>query len=325
MHLTEEAKLSEEEFNYDNLIKYFEPEVYQIKNDIPISDDKTLNEPNTKFDKPLEAKQKDITHPLNQILYGPPGTGKTYHTINKALEIIGKDKEGKVLTKEIIKELDEKDRTKLKDIFDDHIKTGQIVFTTFHQSMGYEDFIEGIKPETVSNKVIYDVQPGIFKKICRNASNPDIPSFSISYERFIKELENGKEIQLTANKDNFKILLAENGIDLDIVSDSYIKSIKKEGLDYVSKSEKFIGKWGTYYRAIFQYLTKNFDYNINKVKAPGNYVLIIDEINRGNVSAIFGEFITLIEEDKRLGNDEPLTKGNNQTVSKSPYGKITIK
>ncbi|EGC4391591.1 restriction endonuclease, partial [Campylobacter jejuni] len=69
--------------------------------------------------------------PLNQILYGPPGTGKTYHTIDKALEIFGEN-------------LESRDEKKAK--FDEYARKGQIVFTTFHQSYGYEEFVEGIKP-----------------------------------------------------------------------------------------------------------------------------------------------------------------------------------
>lgn len=66
---------------------------------------------------------------LNQILYGPPGTGKTYNTIDKALEILGEN-------------LESRDEKKAK--FDEYVKNGQIVFTTFHQSYGYEEFVEGI-------------------------------------------------------------------------------------------------------------------------------------------------------------------------------------
>ena len=103
------------------------------------------------------------------------------------------------------------DEKKIK--FDDYKspKKGQIVFTTFHQSMSYEDFVEGIKPKTDNNtcQITYSVEPGIFKELCKKAED-------------------------------------------------------------------------------------------NEEK---RYVLIIDEINRGNVSQIFGELITLLEEDKRIGND----------------------
>ncbi len=137
--------------------------------------------------------------PLNQILYGPPGTGKTYHTVDKSLEIL--------------MSIVPQKREDQKKEFDNFKNQGRIVFTTFHQSMSYEDFIEGIKPETVNGTVEYHVKPGIFKELCEKAKNDQ-----------------------------------ENP-----------------------------------------------------------YVLIIDEINRGNVSQIFGELITLIEPDKRLGNENELT------------------
>src|SRR5690554_7037308 len=72
-------------------------------------------------------------HPRNQILYRPPRTGKTYFTKNTALEIIGL-------------EPDNMDRVSIQKEFETRLKDARIVFTTFHQSMSYEDFIEGIKP-----------------------------------------------------------------------------------------------------------------------------------------------------------------------------------
>ncbi|EAI2908684.1 endonuclease, partial [Campylobacter jejuni] len=100
-----------------------------------------------------ESNMKII--PLNQILYGPPGTGKTYHTIDKALEILGEN-------------LESRDEKKAK--FDEYVRKGQIVFTTFHQSYGYEEFVEGIKPiidnDENSQEVKYDVKDGIFKELC---------------------------------------------------------------------------------------------------------------------------------------------------------------
>ncbi len=71
---------------------------------------------------------------LFRSLFGPPGTGKTYTTINHALSIL-MGSEAPV------------DRTKAKEEFDAYVAKGQIVFTTFHQSYGYEEFIEGIKPD----------------------------------------------------------------------------------------------------------------------------------------------------------------------------------
>ena len=163
-----------------------------------------LDANNSETTQETNMHTKSTISPLNKILFGPPGTGKTYNTVNKAIAIANPS----------FKENDNT-RKQIKTEFDELIKSGQVVFTTFHQSMSYEDFIEGIKPlkPVVGDTFVkYEVQSGIFKKICDNA-----------------------------DKDKDK-----------------------------------------------------------------NFVLIIDEINRGNVSQIFGELITLIEDDKRIGKDEAL-------------------
>jgi 5-methylcytosine-specific restriction protein B len=99
---------------------------------------------------------------LNLILYGPPGTGKTYNAINYAIQI----------TKQI-KPQNEIERRK---IFNELLEEGRVVFTTFHQSMSYEDFIEGINPVThkeQNNAIRYEVLPVIFKTLCDRATLPD--------------------------------------------------------------------------------------------------------------------------------------------------------
>ena len=161
-----------------------------------------LQDPSAEY-LPIKAQN----HPLNLILYGPPGTGKTFQTINYALSII---------EKRSLSELELEKREKLRDRFEEYLEKGQIAFVTFHQSFSYEDFVEGIKPMIKKKNVLYQVEPGIFKRIAQDAS---------------RNMEN----------------------ELD---------------------EKF--------------------------------VLIIDEINRGNVASIFGELITLIEADKRAGKKEAL-------------------
>ena len=174
---------------------------------------------------------------LNQILYGPPGTGKTYHTLNKAIEIINPELYNQH------KEDTGDNRKILRTEFNEFKKQGRIAFVTFHQSYGYEEFVEGIKPIPPKSKgndtdeMIYKVKPGIFKQICE-----------------------------------------------DSITESKQQSLSDfcENLARVEKK---------------QFFDKNKD----------KYVLIIDEINRGNISKIFGELITLIEKDKRLGADEELT------------------
>src|SRR5690606_1452633 len=148
----------------------------------------------------MKNKKNEI-YPLNQILYGPPGTGKTYHTINKALEIIGED-------------IEDKSRAEIKELYDARIDSGQIVFTTFHQSLGYEDFIEGIKPiepEKDGDPVNYRVELGIFRNLCIEASfaiaqqresktTEQVLDFSILYDQFSETIEekllNGQVVEL---------------------------------------------------------------------------------------------------------------------------------
>lgn len=104
----------------------------------------------------------DTAIPLNRIFYGPPGTGKTWHTIKAALEILDSD----------AAELDV--RKELKARFDALVQEKRVRFVTFHQSFSYEDFVEGIRPETSEgddgNKgITYTVKPGIFKEMCEAA------------------------------------------------------------------------------------------------------------------------------------------------------------
>ena len=138
--------------------------------------------------------------PLNCILYGAPGTGKTYSTIEYALAII----EGREL--DATQENDAERRLAMEK-YNNYISEGRIVFTTFHQSYGYEDFIQGIRPDMADGKFTFKPVDGIFKQIA---------------DRAMKDGENP-------------------------------------------------------------------------------YVIIIDEINRANISKVFGELISLIEEDKRWG------------------------
>lgn len=142
----------------------------------------------------------DKLHPLNQIIYGAPGTGKTYSTAEYACAIL----ENRPVNESI---MDENTRKALMDKYQQYTKDEKIVFTTFHQSFGYEEFVQGIRPVMDSDDLKFQVSDGIFKKIAD-------------------------------------------------------KAIRDK---------------------------------------TGNYVIVIDEINRGNISKIFGELITLIEEDKRWG------------------------
>ena len=277
---------------------------------------------------------------LNQILYGPPGTGKTYNTINKALEIINDEE---------VKQLDFNDRKAVKDLFDKKLKEGQIMFTTFHQSMSYEDFIEGIKPEIEEDEegrksVIYEVKKGIFKQIAEEARKIRYQSEELSqqytfddawddlvseaYEYLEKEeslilniqtVGMGLKVVDISEKGNLKVQpKSSKEAKIYTVSFSRAKKLQEAFPDLsviknIDKEFRAVigGSNSTAYWAVLNYINNRINSQTTTTQleiplAPKPYVLIIDEINRGNVSQIFGELITLIEEDKRLGKNEAL-------------------
>ncbi len=239
-----------------------------------------------------KAQNNNYKQPLNKILYGPPGTGKTYHTINRALEII----DGKIPA----------DREEAKKKFDKYRQNGQIEFITFHQSYGYEEFVEGIKaipPQNDDGDMTYDIVDGIFKKLCERAKKSS--NFEEVYEKFINDIRENNEnsiiLKTPSENSDFKISLNRKN-NLTLYTGNMKKpqgSITKENL----KKGNF-KDWKYYAEAVIEELKKlGYQEQDNSNK---NYILIIDEINRGNISKIFGELITLIEESKRAGEDEAI-------------------
>lgn len=249
-----------------------------------------------------EKKSKSI----NQILYGPPGTGKTYETISRAVQIVDD------VTNEEFNEI-YPTREDVRKKYQEYIDKKKIRFVTFHQSFSYEDFVEGIKPVLAKDKkddiseLGYKIEYGIFKSICKDAQFPENTTFESAYNKLLEDLvESQRKITLDLNGEEIAIYSHPNGIDLKVDSSIYMKNITKEGLEYTSRSNIFAGVWGKYYRGIFKLLSNKYGYIQNQSEAIGNFVLIIDEINRGNIASIFGELITLIEPDKRKGASEEL-------------------
>lgn len=267
------------------LHKHYKNFIEKILNTTAYTGEKTMND-------------KDKT-PLNQILYGPPGTGKTYNTIIEAMKIIDKN------CIEYNSDNTVKNYETVRKNFKKYKALGQIEFVTFHQSYSYEEFVEGIKPDLTSGDLKYEIEKGIFKKICENASKKFTDNFDEAYDKFLNEIptcveENYYKLNTIKNNKVFGLQLNSNN-NLNIhMTENFNKQgvITKENLKKHFENERKSKAWANYYDSIIEHLKNKFGL-ISEKATSKFYVLIIDEINRGNISKIFGELITLIEEDKR--------------------------
>lgn len=311
----------------------------------------------------------------NIILYGPPGTGKTYNTVAYAVAII----ENKPIHT-VLQEVSTSGYETVLTRYRDYKENGQIEFTTFHQSYGYEEFIEGIKPKMLldsdtdlnSDQIAYEIKAGVFKQFCERAQKPviqDSNAYGIRQDPTIWKVSLGGSGDNPVKRDCFyhnririgwdsygeriteetdfrhyggqailsrfinemvigDILLAlhdEKNIDaIGVVTGDYEWL---EDMDDYKRSRKV--KWlakdireDIYHLNGNKVMTLGSVYRLNRItladillimnrqntslstaiqKNENNYVFIIDEINRGNISKIFGELITLIEPTKRMG------------------------
>lgn len=331
-------------------------------------------------EEPVVDTANTPVYPKNLILYGPPGTGKTYQTKAYAIAICdGRD------VKEVLDEMDdpvgyEKASARYRELRE----AGRIGFTTFHQSYGYEEFIEGLKPDFDEelNVMKYPPKKGVFREFCEAAEDVvsvvsargDIPRFPENPRPRVWKMG-----LWTSQYPNLKDLCQKDGcirmgwdeVPPDSVADfPGISEMNKRAMlafqdimqpgDFaivpsVTPTENGVvvitgdfewrqelgdapryrsAKWlGNIDKAKFteinggKQLTLQTAYELTRVSVPDilelmglvteevkeedkkakPYVFIIDEINRGNVSKIFGELITLLEPNKRKGEKEQLT------------------
>jgi 5-methylcytosine-specific restriction protein B len=296
-----------------------------------------------------EQFQKPMNNiPLNQILFGPPGTGKTFSTIDLVVDINEPN--------------NNYSRSEKKSKFDQLLNDGRAVFTTFHQSMTYEEFIEGIKPQTVNNQIRYEVTNGILKDIVEqcfedikalkalSVSATSEMSFKEKFQEFSKAIQMGKiilktrsgipvqlsktssagNLQLNSGEDTRDYVISMKRLEKLVIAypkPSVIKNIHEEIRAVIGGSNSSL-----YFSALDAFIsfdkklsdtvqTDGKELRLNEINLTDEeianlppYFLVIDEINRGNVSAIFGELITLIEEDKRFGR-------TNQQFVQLPYSR----
>lgn len=296
----------------------------------------------------------------NVILQGAPGTGKTYRITELVVRLCEPEFDANNAT-----------RKELMSVYDRLKEEKRVMFTTFHQSMDYEDWLEGLRPVLENDQVTYKIEPGIFKRLCTEAERPlsAKKDVNISDEAIVWKVSLSGTGDNPVRRDCMKngyIRIGWDGYGENITEETdwsihngegktilnaFINTMKVGDIVmscYSSRTIDAIGivtgeyewhdnfehykrvrrvKWlvkdinedivklnddktmtlGTVYRlnAITLDKVKSLldKYEASKTLIDNNkpYVIVIDEFNRGNVSKIFGELITLLEPDKRKG------------------------
>ncbi|MCU0447279.1 MAG: AAA family ATPase [Microscillaceae bacterium] len=269
-----------------------------------------------------QAKKTDYAK--NLILYGPPGTGKTYHTINYALAII----EGKTLDS-----IAQEPRPQLVQRFQTYQQNQQIELVSLHSSYTYEDFVQGLRPNTHAGTLLFEKKDGVFKRIADRAKK-NYDSFVNRPQKNHLPFEDSLNLFLAKNLDpeteEIEFLLEKNHrmyksiVVFDISEDALI--YRRKAKNEVVKAEErklYFNKLAAlyagkplkeainekYYRAVVDTVRSQEAQLIDNegFTELKNYVLILDEINRAHISKVLGELITLLEDDKRYGAKNALS------------------
>lgn len=210
----------------------------------------------------------------NLILRGAPGTGKTYLAKEIAMELTGGNED-------------------------------QIGFVQFHPSYDYTDFVEGLRPISNGDGTIeFKLVDGIFKKFCQKAKEAQKTGGQDNFEEawdLYLEYVNSRDEKEYLTEFSYLTVNSRNNFNINYETKSQGTCLTKSYVYELYKDEKYLKQ--PYYRnqgkKVLEILKKRFgleDYiSPTEINTDKNFVFIIDEINRGEISKIFGELFFSID------------------------------
>lgn len=277
---------------YPDYVKKIETMITEGKND---------NKQSTQYDEKYSYYINLLLKNKNLILNGAPGTGKTYLAKQIAAQIIF-------------------DGNVPEDFEENEKFINQYGFVQFHPSYDYTDFVEGLRP-TSPNKdgnIGFERKDGIFKGFCKKTTLPET-SFLLedSLLMFKKDLVNIGRLNIKSfrSSTNIQVELGEKGVLTVITPQSAWTCSDKKMLEYLKTRDCHPND--TYTKTIGDYILENYHVNSSSNVNPSKYIFIIDEINRGEISKIFGELFFAIDPGYRGKKGKVQTQYQNLITDES--------
>ena len=277
---------------YPDYVKKIETMITEGKND---------NKQSTQYDEKYSYYINLLLKNKNLILNGAPGTGKTYLAKQIAAQIIF-------------------DGNVPEDFEENEKFINQYGFVQFHPSYDYTDFVEGLRP-TLPNKdgnIGFERKDGIFKGFCKKTTLPET-SFLLedSLLMFKKDLVNIGRLNIKSfrSSTNIQVELGEKGVLTVITPQSAWTCSDKKMLEYLKTRDCHPND--TYTKTIGDYILENYHVNSSSNVNPSKYIFIIDEINRGEISKIFGELFFAIDPGYRGKKGKVQTQYQNLITDES--------
>lgn len=274
---------------------------YVTKIEAMITEGKNNNKQSTQYDEKYSYYIKLLLKNKNLILNGAPGTGKTYLAKQIAAQIIF-------------------DGNVPEDFEENEMFINQYGFVQFHPSYDYTDFVEGLRP-TSPNKdgsIGFERKDGIFKGFCKKTTLPET-SFLLedSLLMFKKDLVNIGRLNIKSfrSSTNIQVELGEKGVLTVITPQSAWTCSDKKMLEYLKTRDCHPND--TYTKTIGDYILENYHVNSSSNVSPSKYIFIIDEINRGEISKIFGELFFAIDPGYRGKKGKVQTQYQNLITDES--------